>query len=84
MVSKHIALVVWSKSTIIIDFYTMIGLSVLLQMSVFTHQPSNKSSVLGANYGFLLHSSNISKCPVSIFRSVSTLIIRCASGELRQ
>ena len=51
MVSKHVALVVWNKSTTFIVLYTMTGLSVLRTSNERFHlapslEPSNKSSAL--------------------------------------
>ena len=55
MVSKHIALVVWNKSTTFIVLYTMTGLSVLRTSNERIHlalslEPSNKSSAVSTQF----------------------------------
>ena len=55
MVGKHIALVVWNKSTTFIVLYTMTGFSVLRTSNERFHlapslEPSSKSSALSAQY----------------------------------
>ena len=55
MVSKHIAVVVWNKSTTFIVLYTMTLLSVLRTSNERIHlppsiEPSNKSSALSSQF----------------------------------